>query len=86
MRARIAAREAVIELANGRLAVARQSDDRAAWALRDLMPPDRSTPRDPLADLKAEMIRSHPDRGGSASDFIVARQKYVAARRRWRKV
>ncbi len=85
VRARVAAREAVIELANGRLAVARQSDDRASWTLRDLYPPERPTPRDPLADLRAAMVASHPDRGGNPSDFIEARQRFVAARRRWRK-
>jgi hypothetical protein len=86
VRARIKAHEAVVEIADGRLVVARENDDRAAWTLRKLYPPERPTPRDPLADLRAAMVAAHPDRGGTASDFIEARQKYVAARRRWRKV
>ena len=84
----IKAHEAVVEIADGRLVVARENDDRAAWTLRKLYPPARPNGRraDPLADLRAAMVAAHPDRGGSASDFIAARQKYVAARRRWRKV
>ncbi len=86
VRARIAAREAVVDLAAGRLTLARQSNDRAAWALRRIHPPDRPTPRDPLADLRAAMVAAHPDKGGDASgsDFIQARSAYVEARRRMR--
>jgi hypothetical protein len=34
-----------------------------------------------LPALKAAMIAAHPDKGGSKELFIVARAKYVAARR-----
>ena len=86
VRARVKAHEAVVELAAGRLTVARQSDDRAAWALRRLYPPERPTPRDPLDRPRDAMVAAHPDRGGNSADFIEARARYVAARRRWRKV
>ena len=54
VRARIKVRMAVVDLADGRPTIARASDDQAAWALRKLSrerPPERPTPRDPLADL-----------------------------------
>ena len=61
VRARIKAHEAVVELAAGRLTVARQSDDQAAWALRRLLgnrPTDRPKPRDPLSrSLRQAMVR-----------------------------
>jgi hypothetical protein len=34
-----------------------------------------------LAELKAEMVAAHPDRGGSNAAFIEARKRYNAARR-----
>jgi hypothetical protein len=43
----------------------------------------RDEPLD-LAQLKAEMAASHPDRGGTSAAFIAARQRYVAARRQQR--
>ena len=69
VRARIKARMAVVDLANGRPTIARASDDQAAWALRKLSrerPPERPTATDPLADLKAAMVAAHPDQGGDA--------------------
>ena len=86
MRARVKAHEAVIDLAAGRLTVARQSD-RASWALRQLSrdrPPERPKATDLLAVLKAAMVAAHPDKGGSSDAFVEARRKYVAARRRSR--
>ena len=87
VRARVKAHEAVIDLAAGRLTVARQSDDQAAWALRKLSgerPTERPKATDLLSVLKAAMVAAHPDRGGTPSDFIAARARYVAARRRTR--
>ena len=87
VRARVKAHEAVIDLAAGRLTVARQSDDQAAWALRRLLgnrPTDKPKATDLLAVLKAAMVAAHPDRGGTPSDFMAARARYVEARRRMR--
>ena len=53
VRARIKARMAVVDLANGRPTIARASDDQAAWALRRLSRsarPNGRRRRDPLAD------------------------------------
>ena len=87
VRARIKARMAVVDLANGRPTIARASDDQAAWALRKLSrdrPPERPKATDLIGVLKAAMINAHPDKGGSAAAFIAARQRYVEARRRIR--
>ena len=82
------ARLAVIDLADGRPAVARLSNDRASWTLRGLSR-ERATERpkatDLLSVLKQAMVDAHPDRpGGTSAAFIEARQKYVEARRRMR--
>ena len=77
----------MIDLAAGRLTVARQSDDQAAWALRRLLgnrPTDRPKATDLLSVLKAAMVAAHPDKGGSSDAFVAARRKYVEARRRMR--
>ena len=87
VRARIKARMAVVDLADGRPTIARASDDQAAWALRKLSrdrPPERPKATDLLGVLKAAMVNAHPDKGGSAAAFIAARQRYVEARRRIR--
>ena len=87
MGARVAAHQAVIDLAAGRLTVARESNDRAAWELRRLSgdrPTERPKATDLLAVLKAAMVASHPDKGGDSDTFVVARQRYVEARRRMR--
>ena len=70
VRARIKARMAVVDLADGRPTIARASDDQAAWALRKLSrerPPERPKATDLLAVLKAAMVTPHPDKGGSAA-------------------
>jgi hypothetical protein len=36
-----------------------------------------------ISRLRAEMADAHPDRGGTAEDFMAARQRYLTARRRW---
>ena len=77
VRARIKARMAVVDLANGRPTVARASDDQAAWALRKLSrerPPDRPKAADLLAVLKAAMVAAHPDKGGDSDTFVAARR------------
>ena len=50
VRARIKARMAVVDLANGRPTIARASDDQAAWALRRLLG-NRPTDRPKATDL-----------------------------------
>ena len=84
VRARIKARMAVVDLANGRPTVARASDDQAAWALRKLSrerPPDRPKAADLLAVLKAAMVAAHPDKGGDSDTVRRGSAKYVEARR-----
>ena len=56
--------EAVIDLADGRLVVARENDDRAAWTLRRIYPPERPTPRDRSPICGPRWCRSHPDGAG----------------------
>ena len=87
VRARITARMAVVDLANGRPTIARASDDQAAWGLRKLSrehPTERPKATDLLAVLKAAMVAAHPDKGGDSDTFVAARRKYVEARRRMR--
>lgn len=38
--------------------------------------------RSQLAELKAEMVRAHPDKGGSSEAFIRARARYLRAKQR----
>jgi len=80
------ARLCVIELAAGRPTVAKLNHDRAAWALREIAshPQARPQARDLLSVLKDEMVRAHPDRGGSDAAFIAARRRFIEARRRTR--
>jgi hypothetical protein len=38
-----------------------------------------------LHRLKSAMAAAHPDHGGSNEAFIAARQRYLGAKRRWRR-
>ncbi|MFJ9903940.1 hypothetical protein ACIRVK_13715 [Streptomyces sp. NPDC101152] len=56
----------------------------ARWLVLFAEPPEIPKPVVPpgLKELKAAMAASHPDRGGSAAEFIKARAEYVKARDR----